>query len=163
MNILKYGIGYVANKFLAAAAYYRLEGYKKKIQGNNYRLGSEVCCNFPENISIGDRSYINGGELCASPNGKITIGENCLISYEFFARTDVHNYIDKKVPIQKQGVYEKDIVIGNDVWIGYGVKVMAGVTIADGCVIAAGSVVTHDTEPFCLYAGNPAVKKKERI
>ena len=40
---------------------------------------------------------------------------------------------------------------------------MAGVKIADGCVIAAGAVVTHDTEPYCVYAGVPAQKIKERI
>ena len=162
MNVLKYILGFIANKICSLASYYRIENYKKKINGVNYRLGDEVCCNFPENISIGAGTYINGGELCASPNGKIIIGENCLISYDFFARTDVHNYIDKNVLIQKQGAHEKNIVIGNDVWIGFGVKIMAGVTVADGCVIAAGSVVTKNTEPYCLYAGNPAVKKKER-
>ena len=163
MNILKYTIGFIADKIYAASCYYRIESYKKRIQGRNYRLASTVRCNYPENISIGDGTYINGGMLCASPNAKVIIGENCLISYDFFARTDVHNYIEKDILIQKQGIHEKNIIIGNDVWIGYDVKVMAGITIADGCVIAAGSVVTRDTEPYCLYAGNPAVKKKERI
>ena len=163
MNVFKYAIGYIACKLLAGSCYYRIEGYKKKICGQNYRLNGEVFCNYPENISIGEGTYINGGELCASPNGKIIIGQNCLISYDFFARTDVHNYIDRNVLIKDQGVHEEDIVIGNDVWIGYGVKIMAGVTIADGCVIAAGAVVTRDTEPYCIYAGVPAVKKKERI
>lgn len=163
MNYFKYVVGFIVNKLLAGECYYRLENYKRKIHGENYRLGGKVFCNLPENISIGSGTYINGGELCASSNAKIIIGENCLISYDFFARTDVHNYVDKNVLIQKQGIHEKDIVIGNDVWIGYGVKIMAGVTVADGCVIASGAVVTHDTEPYCLYAGIPAVKKKERI
>lgn len=163
MKFLKLLLGLVANKMLAADCYYRIASYKKRINGINYRLSGEVYCNYPENIYIGDGTYVNGGELCASPNAKIVIGENCLISYDFFARTDVHNYKEKDVLIQQQGVTEKDIIIGNDVWIGHGAKIMAGVTVGDGCVIAAGAVVTHDTEPYCLYAGVPAVKKDKRI
>ena len=162
MNYLKYVIGYIANKMIAAYCYYRIEKYKRKIDGEDYRLGGMVYCTFPEKIHIGKGTYINGGELCASSEANIYIGNNCLISYDFFARTDVHNYKKKETLIQKQGTHEKDIVIGDDVWIGYGVQVMAGVTIADGCVIAAGSVVTKNTEPYCLYAGVPAVKKKQR-
>lgn len=162
MNCFKYIIGFLANKLIAADCYYRITNYMKKIHGTDYRLSGEVCCAYPENIFIGKGTYINGGELCASPNASIVIGENCLISYDFFARTDVHNYREKAVLIQRQGVTEKSIVIGNDVWIGYGVKIMAGVTIADGCVIASGAVVTRDTEPYCLYAGVPAVKERER-
>lgn len=162
MNYIKFIIGFAANKILAAEAYYRITKYKRKVHGSDYRLNGAVCCSYPENIYIGEGTYINGGELCASPNAKIVIGKHCLISYDFFARTDVHKYADKDVLIQQQGIIEKDIIIGDDVWIGYGVKVMAGVRIADGCVIAAGAVVTHDTEPYCLYAGVPAHRRKQR-
>lgn len=50
-----------------------------------------------------------------------------------------------------------DIVIGNDVWFGTRVVVLPGVRVADGCVVGAGSVVTSSlTEPYGIYAGNPA-------
>ncbi len=42
-----------------------------------------------------------------------------------------------------------------------GAIIMPGVTIAEGCVVAAGAVVTRSTEPNGLYAGNPAVRKKD--
>ena len=125
MNLLKYVLGFVADKFNAAAQYYKAEKYKKKIIGTGYRLGL-VNCRYPENIEIGKGTYINGGDLHASPNGKIVIGENCLISYNFFARTDGHNYVKKDILINEQGNTEKNIIIGNDVWIGYDVKVMGG-------------------------------------
>lgn len=162
MNCIKYMMGYIVSKLIASQSYYRSTSYMKKIHGENYRLGGQVYCKNPENIYIGQGTYINGGDLCASTNAKIVIGENCLIAEGFFARTANHNFIQKEELIQKQGHTQKDIVIGNDVWIGHGVKIMAGVTIGNGCVIAAGSVVTHDTEPYCLYAGVPAVKRKER-
>ncbi len=47
-------------------------------------------------------------------------------------------------------------------WIGFGAQVMAGVTIADGCVIGAGAVITHNTEPYGVYAGVPAKLIKTR-
>lgn len=53
-----------------------------------------------------------------------------------------------------------DINVGTGVWIGAKVTVLPGVTIGNGCVIAAGSVVTFDCEDNCLYAGNPARKKR---
>jgi maltose O-acetyltransferase len=39
--------------------------------------------------------------------------------------------------------------------------VLDGVTIGAGCVIAAGAVVTRDCEPDGLYAGVPAVRKRD--
>lgn len=163
MSKIKYFIGWLCSEVIAGEAYYRIEKYKRVINGDGYRLNAQVCVNHPENVFIGNGTYINGGEICASENAKIIIGENCLISYNVFLRTDSHNYLNKKVLINQQGSNEKDIVIGNDVWIGYDVKIMSGVKIANGCVIASGAVVTKDTEPYCLYAGIPAKKIKERI
>ncbi len=56
-----------------------------------------------------------------------------------------------------------DTTIGNDVWIGQGCKIKAGVTIGDGAVIGMGSIVTHDVEPYAIYAGNPARKIRDRF
>jgi len=53
--------------------------------------------------------------------------------------------------------------IGDDVWIGYNATIMQGVKIRSGAIIAAGSVVTRDTEPYCIYGGNPAIKIKDRF
>lgn len=77
---------------------------------------------FHKNNYIGADSYINGGMLVASPNVKIVIGRNCLVSYNVHIRTDMQNYIDATTLITDQGFTEKDIIIGDDVWIGYGAK-----------------------------------------
>lgn len=55
----------------------------------------------------------------------------------------------------------KPVKIGMGCWVGVGSVIMPGVTIAEGCIIAAGSVVIGDTTPNGLYAGNPAVRKKD--
>lgn len=47
--------------------------------------------------------------------------------------------------------------IGNDVWIGVNSIITSKCRkIGDGAVIGAGSIVTHDIEPYAIYAGNPA-------
>ncbi|RDJ35497.1 MAG: acyltransferase [Crenarchaeota archaeon] len=40
--------------------------------------------------------------------------------------------------------------------------VFPGVTLGEGSVISAGSIVTRDTDPWLIYAGNPARPVKER-
>ena len=70
----------------------RIAEYRKKITGTQYRLNNEVIMQFPEHISIGKGTYINGGHIFASENATISIGNNCLISYNVHIRTDMHNY-----------------------------------------------------------------------
>ena len=134
----------------------KINYYKALIRGGGYSLSDEVTMYYPQNISIGEGTYINGGYIIASPHARIEIGKDCLISYNVHIRTDTHNYEDRSKPINKQGNKESNIVIGNDVWIGFGVQIMSGVTIADGCVLGAGTVVTKSTEPYGVYAGIPA-------
>lgn len=143
----------------------RYVGKKNTSSVNNH--GGIICGNavvsYPSNITIGQNSYINGGHIIASPNAKIVIGSNCLISYNVHIRTSMHNYSRKDVPISKQGSSESDVIIGDDVWIGYGAQIMPGVTVAKGGVIGAGAIVTKNTEPYGVYVGCPAklVKKRE--
>ena len=53
-------------------------------------------------------------------------------------------------------------IIENFAWVGAGAIVLPNITIAEGSVIGAGAVVTKDTEPWMVYAGNPAVAIKRR-
>ena len=162
MNPIKRLIGAVADKIHSARIQYLQEKNSSSVNNRGSVISGNCVVVYPANIYIGENSYVNGGLLQASPNAKITIGDNCLISYNVHLRTDMHNYIDRNTLIREQGHTEKDITIGNDVWIGYGAQIMAGVSVADGCVIAAGAVVTHDTEEYGVYAGVPARRIKER-
>lgn len=148
----------VINKIANVGNILRIKEYKKKIDGDNYRLGNGVYMQNPENIYIGNGTYINSGLIYASPRAHIKIGDNCLISYNVHIRTDSHNYKNKAECINNQGHCERNIVIGNDVWIGYGAQIMPGCIIKDGTVIGAGAVVTHSTEKYGVYGGVPARK-----
>ena len=141
---------------------YNTYSVNQKNLKNVSKITSGVRVANPKNIIIGENSYMNGGQLQASKNARIIIGDNCLISYNVHIRTDMHNYINKNQLIRLQGNTEKDIVIEDDVWIGYGVQIMQGVRIGKGAVIAAGSVVTKDVDPYTVVGGVPAKMIKER-
>lgn len=132
--------------------YEKVIGYYNSMIINNPSgkafVSGKVSLQYPKHITVGKNSYINGGQLCASPNASIKIGENCLLSYEVHLRTDMHLYKDSSVLIKEQGYREADIIIGNDVWIGYGVQIFGGVILGDGCVVGAGTIVTKSIMPY---------------
>lgn len=124
--------------------------------GKNVSIGANVKLGFPENIFLGENSYINGGFIIASKNANIRIGNFCMISHNVHIRTDSHNFSDNSTPMLHQGHSEKDINIGDNVWIGFGVQILSGIRIGSNSIVAAGSVVTKDVPPYSIVAGVPA-------
>ncbi len=58
------------------------------------------------------------------------------------------------------------VSIGKNVFIGTGASILNGtfdkpLTVGDGCVIAAGACLTKSAEAHTLYAGVPAIAKKQ--
>lgn len=165
MDILYY-FGKLCLKFdslcLKAKTYY----YSKllKLSESSSVSGSNNISH-PQNIEVGENSYINGGgEIVASPNAKIKIGNNCLISYRVHMRTEAHCYKSQNKLINQQGHYEANIIIEDDVWVGFGAQIMAGVTLHTGCVVGAGAVVTKDVPEYAVVGGSPAriIKYREK-
>ena len=124
--------------------------------GGEGRLTGNVNCDNIENIFIGKNSFVNGGDLYAGKKSKIVIGDNCMISYNVHIRTTYHNYRNRDIPMNQQGMEEKDVIIENNCWIGHSAHIMAGVTIHTGSVVGANSVVTHDVPPNTVVGGVPA-------
>jgi galactoside O-acetyltransferase len=75
--------------------------------------------------------------------------------------------ISPVVPVEHRTVINKPIVFKRFSTVGVNCTVLHGVTLGEGCIVGANSVVTKDTEPWMVYAGNPAkpikVRDKERI
>jgi acetyltransferase-like isoleucine patch superfamily enzyme len=105
---------------------------------------------YPANIHVGHKTNIN--RYCclwASPNARISIGENCLTGPNVTILTSKYSIrgIDnfrKNVPI------EKDVVIEDDVWLGANVVVLPGVRIGKGSVVGAGTVITKSVPAFSI-------------
>ncbi len=54
------------------------------------------------------------------------------------------------------------ITLEEDIWVAANCTIAANTRIARGCVIGANSVVTRDTEPYGIYMGAPARRKRDR-
>ena len=118
------------------------------------------------NITLGDGCSVGGGTVLASCAG-ITVGSNCLISYDCLI-IDSNNHslnpTDRKKDVAEwrsgkiswTNVKSEKIRIGDDCWVGARVIILPGVVLGECCVVGAGSVVTKSFPPWSLIAGNPA-------
>jgi acetyltransferase-like isoleucine patch superfamily enzyme len=111
-------------------------------------------------LVIGMYSYINSGCVLYTGNG-IQIGDHVAIASNCTLAPVNHAYIDKSLPIIKQGFLPSKggIKILNDVWIGANVVILDGSFLPKGVVVGAGSVVKGQLEEYGIYSGNPLVLK----
>ncbi|EOH9010016.1 DapH/DapD/GlmU-related protein [Citrobacter freundii] len=108
------------------------------------------------NIQIGNNSYINSGCVILD-HEQVVIGESTFIGPHVTLTTVAHPISPKE---RCDRLLMHPIHIGKNVWIGAGTVILPGVNIGDGSVVAANSVVNCDVLPNTLYAGSPAVFKK---
>lgn len=108
-----------------------------------------------KNVSVNPYSILYG-------HGGTVVGDDVRIAAHVVIIPAEHVFEDKKMCIHNQGIKAEGIKIGKDVWIASGVKILDGSEVSDGCVIGANAVVKGKTEPYCIYAGVPARKIKER-
>jgi maltose O-acetyltransferase len=112
------------------------------------------------NIYMGHKSYLNRD--CFLDNGASIILEDCArLGPGVRILTTSHEIGGSACRVKLGGLILKSVVIGQGSWICAGAAILPGVQIASGCVIAAGAVVTHSTAPNGLYAGIPAIRKKD--
>ena len=109
-------------------------------------------------IDIGDNSNI-GDDLSMGAAKKITIGKNCLISYDVSVIDHNHAFENIDIPPLMQGIDEpKEIIIGDDCFLGAHSFILKGVSLGKHCVVGANSVVTSSFPAYTVIAGAPARK-----
>jgi acetyltransferase-like isoleucine patch superfamily enzyme len=107
-------------------------------------------------VIVGNNVYINSGCVFLD-NAKISIGADSLIGPNVTLSTVSHPV---SPALRNSEVITSSIKIGCNVWLGAGVVVLPGVTIGDNSVIAANSVVTSNVPENTLFAGSPAIFKR---
>ncbi|WP_049621873.1 acyltransferase [Frateuria defendens] len=110
-------------------------------------------------LRIGDYCYLNIG-VSLHPTGGIAIGDRVALGPHVLVFTGTHEV----GPAARRAANPPrfaPVVIGDGCWLGAGVIVHPGVTIGPGCIVASGAVVVADCAPNGLYAGVPAVRKKD--
>ncbi len=145
---------YLLNRFLL-----RLIGVKI---GKNLKTFPITTIENPTKINIGNNVWIGKNVALYGCNG-IKIGDDVVIAKDVSLISGNHEYSNKTIKINKQGMQtnKPPIIIGNDVWIGEKAIILKAVNIGEGCVIGAGAVVTKDIPAFSVAAGNSAIIIKQ--
>ncbi|MGG3640562.1 acyltransferase [Bacillus gobiensis] len=155
----------VAKNILVAISYFILNSIRiaKVNKGINTRIYYNVLVKEPQNIKIGDNTFINNGcFLWGAPKGKIFIGNDVLFGPSVKVIASNHGTSLDDL-IRNNPWNDGDIIIEDDVWIGANTVILKGVKIGKGAIIAAGAIVNKDIEPYTIVGGVPAKKIKERI
>lgn len=139
----------------------------------NIALGSNVriddFCVFSAGvggISIGNYVHIAVGCTLIGA-GKITIADFSTLSSRVAIYSSNDDYsgttmTNPTVSNQYTGVIHADVFLGKHVIIGSGSVILPGITIESGVAVGALSLIKKDCKEFGIYAGNPAVRIKER-
>lgn len=114
------------------------------------------CFFLSADVKIGIGSMIGRDCYFEAP---VHIGEGCFVAMQTLFGTWTHAI---GAPSHRAGEVDvRPVVIENGCWLGARSLVAPGITVAQGCVLAAGSVVIRNCEPHGLYAGVPAVRKRD--
>lgn len=157
--IKKVVLRWLSNSILRSPTKVRILRFCGIEVGENTVIGLHVYIDQPT-IKIGHDCIINVGTtiICGAGAANISIGNNVQIGPNSTILGVTHKIGDQNSRAGKQNYQAVKISDGS--WLGGNVTVIPGVNIAKGCIIAAGAVVIKDTEPNGLYAGVPAVRKK---
>ncbi len=101
-------------------------------------------------VAIGPKSKIYN-------QGGISIGKDAIISQGAYLCASTHDYDDPLHPLLLT-----PISIGEKAWVCADAFIGPGVSVGAGAVIGARAVMTKDALSWCIYAGNPSVKLKDR-
>ena len=124
--------------------------------GRGVVLKPSLNVKYPWNLTVGDYSWI-GEHVWLDSLAPIIIGSNVCISQGVYFCTGNHDWTDPAF-----GLVVKPIMVEDGAWVGARATLLPGVTVRSHSIVAAGGVLSGNTEPYMIYAGNPAVAVKER-
>jgi len=111
----------------------------------------------PWMLSIGNHVGIAGGVTLYNM-APMTIGDYCVVSQGAHLCGGSHDIDSSNFQL-----VAKPITLEKNVWVCAEAFVGPGVTVAEGCVLGARAVVVKSiTDPWSVWAGNPAVMKRMR-
>ncbi|RBP25032.1 galactoside O-acetyltransferase [Marinobacter pelagius] len=156
-----------------------------KAVGENVKVSDKASIYNPETIELGDHSRIDDfcvvsgkvsiGKYChitpmclvAGGSPGITLSDFCTLAYgvKVFAQSDDYSgstMVNSLVPKQFKNEYLAEVLLERQVIVGAGSIIFPGVIIGEGCSIGAMTLVNKSTQPWGIYAGNPARRIKDR-
>lgn len=173
----KVNMAYLTQQRLAALGFLSL--------GKNVRVSDKAAIYNPELISIGDNSRIDDFSIvsgkvsigcfchitpmCLLAGGApgITLDDFCTLAYgvKIFAQSDDYSgetMVNSLIPKKFKNEFFAPVLLSRQTIVGAGAIIMPGVHLAEGCSVGAMSLVTKNTQPWGIYVGIPAKRKKDR-
>lgn len=153
--------------------------------GENVKVSDKASIYNPETIVLGDHSRIDDfcvvsgkvsiGKYChitpmclvAGGSPGITLSDFCTLAYgvKVFAQSDDYSgstMVNSLVPKKFKNEYLAEVLLERQVIVGAGSIIFPGVTIREGCSVGAMTLVNKSTQPWGVYAGNPACRIRDR-
>lgn len=124
--------------------------------GKNTKIRSSAKFTYPWKVKVGDFSWI-GDDVVIYSLDKVNIESNVVISQKSYICTGSHNVADESFSL-----ITRPVTIEQKSWIAADCFIFPGVTVAEGCIVSARSTLKISTEPWFIYAGNPATKTQKR-
>ncbi|GGI20996.1 hypothetical protein GCM10008066_26800 [Oxalicibacterium faecigallinarum] len=114
-------------------------------------------------LQIGRNSTFARVDIKCHEGKNITIGTDCMFSYDIEMRTtDGHSLVD--IANRQRINPPEDIVIGDHVWVGKGVTILKGTIVASNNMIGASALLNRPyKEEQTVLAGSPAKVIKQAI
>ena len=139
-----------------------LESNSTFIVGNNVKAHDGIIyAGHNSCIKIGDRSEISDSDIRSHNRSHISIGNDCLFSYQqMIYSSDGHaifEVLDDCGGNRRLNNPNNDtIIIGDHVWIGYRCHIITNTNIGNGSIVGAGSLTNRRYPNNCIIAGVPA-------
>ncbi|QHT65759.1 colanic acid biosynthesis acetyltransferase WcaF [Rhodocytophaga rosea] len=143
------------NPFTSLKVFF-LKSFGAKV-GKQVVIKPSVNIKYPWLLEIGHNVWI-GENVWIDNLTKVIIQNNVVISQGAMLLTGSHNYTKPNFDL-----IVGEIILEEGVWIGAKSIVCPGVICKTHSVLAVNSVATKNLEPYFVYQGNPAEKKRERI
>ena len=124
--------------------------------GKGLVIKTKVRIKNPWRLEIGDNCWI-GESVWIDNLEDVFIGSNVCLSQGAMLLTGNHDYTMSDFPY-KLG----KIVLEDGVWIGAKSVVCPGIVCRSHAILTVNSVATKELSAWTIYAGNPAVRVRER-
>ena len=125
--------------------------------GDGLVIKPGVHVKYPWRLTVGEHCWL--GERAWIDNMEdVTLGSNVVVSQGSYLCTGNHDWTDPVMPLAP-----RPIVVEDGAWVGAFAMVAPGRTVRTGSVLALGAVALTDTEPWGIYAGNPAQLAGTRV
>ena len=153
--------------------------------GKNVRISDKAAIYDPERIDIGDYSriddfciisgtvkigaYCHVTPMCLIAGGQpgIDIADYCTFAYgvKIFSQSDDYSgetMANSLIPKKYKREFFSAVSVERHTIVGSGSVIMPGATLREGTAVGAMSLVTRSTDPWGIYTGIPAKRKRDR-